>query len=443
VTYWIVIACTAVAELYLLRRLRFDWVIVATVLLGTLVSANYWAYTSIYVRSYDGPSHVLYIDEIAEHHRLPSVSVFCTACGHPPLYYALAALWSKVVLAGGWIPREMGLQWLSLLLFFGFVVSSLLLLRSTIERPATLRLAAAMVVFWPSSVLNSVRVHNDSLASTLIIAAMYFISQWDRRGRHRDFYLAVTASVLALFTKSTGYTIAVTLLAVAALRLRSKRFTRESVVQCAAATLVLSGAALLAVAFRESTHPLSLCQRVLGNACDLPREVFGSNQPINYYYFDLWDFVSQKSSLADPLRQDYFLNGLAKSSLFGTLPLGKDFEGETYKRLAALIRLLLLAIVGVCAVVVPFIGSARWRRYRAIIGAAASMLILLAAFRFLVPSPFHEDFRHIFPVLVPLCLLYAKVVERLSHWSDALYKIGVAIGLLMVTSSVAFFVRVL
>jgi len=184
-TYWILIAGTATVELYVLRRLRMDWFIIATVLIGTLANADYLTYTSIFERSYDGPSHVFYIDAIAECLRLPPVDSICTACGHPPVYYGVAALWSKIVLAGGWIPRELGLQWLSLLLFFCFVVFSLLILRSTVEQPATMRLAAALVVFWPSSILNSVRVHNDSLASVLMVASMYFTSQWDRRGRRR------------------------------------------------------------------------------------------------------------------------------------------------------------------------------------------------------------------------------------------------------------------
>ena len=183
-SYWIVSACTVSVELYVLRRLRFGWFIVATVLAGTLVNLNYLAYTSVYERNYDAPSHVLYINAIAEHLRMPTESI-CTACGHPPLYYALAALWSKVVLAGGWIPQELGLQWLSLLLFFGFVVFSLLILRTTIEQSKTMWLAAALVVFWPSSIINSVRVHNDALASVLMVASMYFTSQWDRRGRRR------------------------------------------------------------------------------------------------------------------------------------------------------------------------------------------------------------------------------------------------------------------
>jgi hypothetical protein len=58
-----------------------------------------------------------------------------------------------------------------------------------------------------------------------------------------------------------------------------------------------------------------------------------------------------------------------------------------------------------------------------------------------VPTPFHEDFRHIFPVLAPFCLLYVKAVERLGRRSGLLYKIGFAIGLLLIASSAAFFVR--
>ena len=187
---WIVLSCTAIVEWFVLRRLRFDWFVVATVLAGTVLCVDYLTYTSISERNYDGPSQIVYIQSIAQHLRLPDVYA-CGPCGHPPLYYALAALWSKLVLVGGWMPLELGLKWLSLLLFVGFIVFSLLIVRSCVERQTTLRLAAALIVFWPSSIINSVRVHNDSLASLLMLAAMYFIAQWDRQGRARSFYAAL------------------------------------------------------------------------------------------------------------------------------------------------------------------------------------------------------------------------------------------------------------
>lgn len=91
-TYLLLLASTAAAELYVLRRLRFGWFVVAMALAGTLVDVSYLTYTSISERNYDTASHLLYIDEIALHWRLPPVTIFCTACGHPPLYFALAAL---------------------------------------------------------------------------------------------------------------------------------------------------------------------------------------------------------------------------------------------------------------------------------------------------------------------------------------------------------------
>ena len=207
---WIVLLSTLLLQLYVLRRLRFDWVVVALVLVGTVIQVDYLSYTSLSERNYDGSSHVDYIQSIAQHHRLPD-PLACGACGHPPLYYALAALWSKVILVGGWMPFERGLQWLSLLLFFGFVVIALSMFRSCTSRPATLRLATALVVFWPSSIINAVRMHNDALASVLMLGALYFTAKWDREGNRRDFHLALLACALALLTKASGYAVAATL----------------------------------------------------------------------------------------------------------------------------------------------------------------------------------------------------------------------------------------
>jgi hypothetical protein len=211
--------------------------------------------------------------------------------------------------------------------------------------------------------------------------------------------------------------------------------------QCTGAALVLLGTAVLGTAFRQSMPPHTLCQKVLGRACDVPRESFVGNRPSNYLGFDLVDFVSGTDSLAYPPREDHFLNGLAKSSLYGVMPLGRDFSGARYELLAVVMNLVLLAMAAVCLAVSPSLRPVRWPLYRVPILAGASLLVLLLGFRIMVPTPFHEDFRHIFPVLVPLCLWYAKAVERLRDWSDWLSRAGLGLGLLMIGASVAFFLR--
>ena len=435
------LAITAGIELWFLRRLRFGWLVVSMVLAGLLVDWTYLGYTTINERNYDTLSHVLYVDYLIEHLRLPPVDILCTACGHPPLYYAVAALWSKAVLAGGWLPRELGLQWLSLLLSFGFVACALLLLRSFIEDARTFLLAAALVVFWPSSVLNSVRVHNDAMASVLGLAALYFLSKWDRRGERRDFRWALLACALAILTKATGYAMAAALLLIAALRLRSPELRRETIRQGIVAVGVVLAAALLPVAMRGPSAPRTLCQRVLGGACFVPDGAFVTNGPINYLMFDVRDFLRDTSSMRHPPAQDYFWNGLAKSSLFGIMPLGKDFEGVQYARLAVLLGVLLLAMVLVCVAAWPLVRPLDWLRYRAIVLGSVCLLTFLAAFRMAIPTPFHEDFRHVFPLLVPFCLVYAKSVERMGSRSALLRSVGVGLGALMIGASAAFFVR--
>ena len=328
-SYWIVLAGTAILEVYALRRLRFDWLIVAIVLTGTVVCVDYLTYTSVSERNYDGSSQIKYIQFIAQHLRLPDVYE-CGPCGHPPLYYSLAALWSKVVLVRGWMPFELGLQWLSLLLFFGFVVFSLMIFRSIESRSATQWLAAALIVFWPSSIINSVRVHNDALAALLMLAAMYFIAQWDRQGRTRDFYAALIASALALLTKSSGYTVATTLVFFTVLRLRSTGLHRTAIKRCVTVIAVLAGVAVLAVGFRESRRPTTVCQKVLGHACDGRYRPPIPDTTSRFISFDAAGFVRRID--IEPL--DPFPNRLAKSSLFGVKPLGDELGGDRHETLA-------------------------------------------------------------------------------------------------------------
>ena len=424
-----------------LRRLRFDRRTIAIVLAGVALYADYLTYTSVAQRNFDGLAHVYYIQAIAQNLRPPAMSA-CVACGHPPLYYALGAAWSRSLLAGGWMPFELGLQWLSLLLFVGFVVLALLVIRSFGVAPATQWLAAALVVFWPSSVLNSVRVHNDALASPLILAAVTFTARWDGQRHPRDFWLALVASALAILTKASGYAAGAILILVALVHLRTTKVARRDVARTAIAIVVLGAVAALAVYSRLEQSPHTLCLEVLGHACDGRYRPPVADTPSRFILFDLPDFIRRMDAMPDYPKPDYFWNRFAKSSLFGVMPLGEDFQAARYPALAVAIKLLLLAMVTVCLCGAIVLRRVPWRKYRVYASAVVTMLIFLVAFRIRVPNEFHEDFRHVFAILVPFCLAYALVVDRARRVSGALYWTGVGVALLMIGSSVAFFVRV-
>lgn len=432
-----VLGCTMVVEACLLRRLRFDWLTVAIVLAGTMLSVEYLTYTSVSERNYDASSHIEYIQAIARQGRLPNVFE-CGACGHPPGFYALAALWTKLVPAT-WLPLELALQWLSLLLFFGFVVAALLIFRSCGVRSRTLWLATALVAFWPSSVINSVRVHNDALASPAMLAAIYFIAKWDRAGRGRDFYWALALTVIALFTKSSAYPVAASLMCFAVLRLRRPSLRRETYKLCAVAVVVLTAAAVIPMAIRDARTPTTLCQKVVGLACD------GRYVPVvpdtvgRFVEFDVAGFIRGLAAPQDPPKRDLFLNRLAKSSLFGVMPLGDELDTRWHRALAPLLGVLLLMMAAACLVAAPFVPRESLKACRVYLATPVIMLAFLVAFRVRAPNAFHEDFRHIFPALVPFCLAYAGVVEKWGRGSRLLRHVGTTIGWLMAATSVLFF----
>jgi hypothetical protein len=432
---WILVGCTIAFELFVLRRLGFDWVCTVIVLAATTLCIHYMTYTSVAERNYDASSHVAYIEFIREHRRLPDLAS-CRFCTHPPLYYALAALWSELVLFGDWIPQELALQWFSLLLSFGFVVFALLIVRRCTNHPMTRWLATLLVVFWPASVIHSVRVHNDGLASLLMLATIYWLAEWDRRGRRGDLYAALACAALALLTKASAYAVATTLVAFVFLRLAAKQEPlAASVKRCAGVVLVLAAAGFLAGRLRDSGQ--TLCQGVLGRACygryvpPVP-DTFG-----RFISFHPLDFITR----VDTVPTDPFLNRFAKSILFGVHPLGDDFGSARHAVMASVISVLLLVMIGVCLIGALQLRSPALRRYRVYLAAPVIMFVFLVGFRVLAPNEYHEDFRHIFPALAPFCLGYAKTVERFGRSSKVLSYVGMTVGLALCITSLAFFLQ--
>lgn len=430
----LVLLGTVVIELCVLWRLRFDAAVIAIVLAGTFLHVDYLSYTTVAERNYDGSAHIGYIQSLVSTWHVPD-ALSCVACGHPPLYYALAALWSKLLT--GWMPLELGLQWLSLLLFFAFVVFSLLVFRSCTGRIGSLRLAAALIAFWPSSVIHSIRVHNDALSSPLMLAAMYFTAQWDKNGRSKDFSAALVMSVLALTTKASGYAPATALLLFCALRLRSSEARHRTLKQLIIAAIVLVTTGLLTVLLRASQTPRTPCAMILGAACNGRYVPPLPDSATRFMSFHVHDFVSRLAVFPE----DPFLNRLAKSSLFGVMPLGEPFTDAGHELLGRCLSWGLLAMVFVGAMGLPLLDRTLLARNRVYIASVAILFLFLVAFRVQAPNEFHEDFRHIFAALAPLVLGYSGIVGRLGRYSALLQAAGIAVGLLMMALSIAFFAR--
>jgi predicted membrane-bound mannosyltransferase len=130
-------------------------------------------------------------------------------------------------------------------IFLVFVVASVLLVRRYTDDPWRIRLAAALVALWPYSFHNSVRVHNDTLVSTLMVLALLFLVRWQQDDRPRDLFVASGVIALALLTKSSAYVLVATLLVLLAHRLYARGERKWQLARAAIVGVVLAAAMFL------------------------------------------------------------------------------------------------------------------------------------------------------------------------------------------------------
>jgi 4-amino-4-deoxy-L-arabinose transferase-like glycosyltransferase len=438
-----------VAVAALLRRLRFDAGTILVVLGGVWLYLGYLGYTAYTERNYDAGAQLEYIEFIVKNHRLPKADG-CFVCHHPPLYYVLGAFAYAIFQRVRLIPPADGLQLYSLVLCIGFIVFGALLSRELAKDRREVQLATALVVFWPYGVHNSVRVHNDSLVSTLLVASLWLTVRFARRDRPRDLYLAGFVGALAILTKTSAIVIVVVL----ALLLAHRLFRAPDKLRTLGRGLLVGGmlaAALFLNAVRKDA-PLerepaprgALCEKLLGSACHIGEHQFVGNKAKNYLWFDLKSFVEEPYFIAerDVAGRQYFWNDLLKSSLFGTHNTVPDRETsyELNKYMAMGMNWLLLGMTGYLGAGLVAMRKEERRRF-ALIGLFVVLsIVFLAGFKILVPAPHHNDFRHVFPVVVPMAIVYAASVARFRRSSALLSGLGLALAGAFVALSIAYFV---
>jgi hypothetical protein len=423
-----------------LRRLGFDGWLVALVVIGVFVYLGYLSYTSLGERNYDGAQQLRYISSIADSGHLPT-SGYCNVCHHPPLYYLLAAWWLKLTRGAPWGSRETGLQIFSLLLFLGFLVFSVLTLQRFSNRPWVVRLGAALIVFWPTSIVNSVRVHNDVLAAMLMAGSLLYLVRWEQTERTPDLYWAAALTALGVLTKASGYAMVPVLLAVMAWKFHRRPGQRARPGELGLALLGVLGAIALTLSRNGGTPGSTWCHRLLGTTCNISSEHFIGNKPLNFLYFAPLDFLSEPFLYighASPNRE-YFWNGLLKSSLFGTLPLDPELAYPLNAGLAVPMACLLMAMLSLGLIGLGGVTLVQWRRHAVLLLASGSLLGHLMLFRALIPTPFHQDFRHVFPLLIPASICFAKLVGRYRRERPVLAWVATLVALAFMLLSVLFF----
>jgi hypothetical protein len=427
-----------------LVRARFDRGVIVILVAALGLYLAYLGYTDFGERNYDGGAQLQYIEYLVKHRARPPAA-HCLICHHPPLYYALGAGVFAFFKATRLAAPTVGLQLFGLLLFLVFLAYGV----RTVERFTTtkrdLRLAAALIAFWPYSVHNCCRLHNDSLASTLMAVALYFLVVWSQGDRPRHLYLGALFTALALLTKSSAYVLVVVLLALLVVRFFPSRDKLRFLRRAGAVGLLLVGALALNARGKETPTSASapLCHKILGNACDINRGQLVGNDPVNYLYLDLRSFLQEPYALAERegSGRQYFWNHLLKSSLFGTHNTVPDRKTayRLNRGIAAAMNVALLgmtAFLGLGALRVRRQALRKWGVLLLYLGCSGAFMV---GFRILIPAPHHSDFRHIFPAVIPMAAVYAATVAHFRARELALEYAGLLLAVPFLVLSIVYF----
>jgi hypothetical protein len=440
-----VAAIVALAALSLgagLWRARTTPASIAVVLAGFGLYAVYADYTRPGERNTDPSAHVAYVTWLLEHHSLPPAD-HCVVCHHPPVYYLVAAAVHRLAEWTHLAEPTLALQGLAVVLFAVFLYFSVRSVDLLLPRPSWRVLATSLIVFWPSSVINSIRISNDLMLYAFVAAVFHAMVLWSMRGGRRLLVAACLATGAAILVKSNALVIVAMLCAIVA-----RRFWRATDRKAVVRDAVLPAAALvtfsLGVELVRGNAGESLPAKVLGTAYN-PIASQTTHRTIAYYltfdpvaivttpYVEMRQFRSQEPT---------FWNHLIKSSLFGTRnPAFMQLVGykEPNAELATAENYALLGLMAVLLVGAVVTWRDRSEQRTLCLVHVGAFTAGSVALHLLAPLGYHADFRLVFPVVVPMSVLFARVVDGMRRRGLAVWHAGYIASNVFVVLSIAYF----
>ena len=413
--------------LYLaLRRWHFSRVVSLILVASLPVQLLYLSHTPVTERTYDVLGHLQHIEFIAYQGGLPPAN-YCHECFQPSLYYAAAAAVYSTARATRIFDPMVALQFLSLAWFWVFLVISARIALLWFPRQRDVQLAAALLAFWPAGFLHSARVSNDIALYAFSATCLYFALSWWKSGSRKHLIIAAIVAACGVLIKTTMMPLMAALAILILYRMLSERraapawsaYLGSLFVMTAGVTVYLAQSSLrgdIVPPFRDNSSAM-----YVGNS-------WKQYLILNASYFTS-PFVD---SVRGATGREYFWNYVLKSSMFGDY---SDWFHKPVQRFLALVMSpLLLGLV-----IFFWIGVVRSVRQPArqslpLLVVIAVSILSVFALRFYNPYSGNNDFRYIYPALIPIVLLLVEGTRNI--------RIGRALCYLFCGLSAAFYLTV-
>lgn len=433
--------------------------VIFILLLGLAINIFYLLKTPYNVRSHDVEGHIKYIEYIAHNFKIPHPDV-CWECHQAPLYYILAGAIYKASILLGIGDKDtiyFILQVFSLLLFFVFSAVAVLIfkkvfiankseeIKTTALRSYIFYLVSMLFVFWPTNIIHSVRITNDTLFYVFYALVLLFLIKWLERNNSKNFYFAIIFSFLAFVTKSHGV-LAFTLVGACIIFnfvKNKKRFDDLQYYFKVAGVLLV----VFAIGFFASRLGPRVVDKIKGegqksnllvwNVAGLNEGLFTDNKIKNYIYFDTKIFLTEPyiNNWEDIYGRQYFWNFLLKNSLFGEF----FFKGTAAENIAIGISALLLMIIFWIIGGMLFSIKESFKNNFVLKINAVFLLSSFLAHRIILSA--NGDFRFILPMLISFCsFVGVGILEYRRRGVKNMEYIGYGILFLFIVLSVLFFI---
>ena len=428
VTLSLIASAALAGGLYLaLRRWHFSPTVSLILVASLPIQLLYQSHTPITERTYDVLGHLQHIEFIAYHGSLPPAG-YCHECFQPGLYYAIAAAVYSIVRAIRIFDPMLVLQFLALAWFWVFLVMSARIVLLWFAQQRDVRLATALLAFWPAGFLHSARVSNDIPLYAFFATCLYFVLSWWKTDNRKHLIIAAIVAGCGVLIKTTMMPLIGAIVILILYRIFSERHRGTAWSSYLPPLLVM----ILGIA-------IYVVQSVLRGNIAPP---FQDNSPVMYVgnswkqYLVLNIASYFTSPFVDSGRggtgREYFWNYLLKSSMFG------DYSGWFHKPVQKVLALIMSPLL-LGLVILFFIGVARnmgraARQSLPLLVVIAVSILSVFAVRFYNPYSGNNDFRYIYPALIPIVLLLVEGARNIG--------IGRALCFLFCGLSAAFYLTI-
>lgn len=407
---------------------------------GCIFLVKYWSQTPWDVRTHDttGDSgHYAYVMHIIEKKSLPAPNEGWTYY-HPPLYYLSAA--GVASLANiFYIDNTILLQSYSLFLWFIFLLAALATLNVLLKGAANQTLIASSValVTWPSGIIHSIRLGNDSAFYALSGIILYLMVRWWQSDQRRLLILCSLFCCLALLAKSNGiilcavlgFAILYRLIQAESWKKRWQRVYEGSIAAIFFCVGIVASFATRIYYYNQG----KIGSWLVSNSNNLNHKLQVPNDIQAFFPLDIPTFICYPFTSAwnDDYGRLNFWNYLLKSSLTGEF----QFAGVAAAVIGVAMGILLLLILIRSAAPLIKLRCFSPRQLDQHFPLTAFIILSLTALIILridVPYSCSGDFRYIIPTL-PAILYFTCTAARLNRILH--YILAALSGLLVFTIS--------